>query len=126
MEVECHLIFTGRNEVVAKVIFLQASVCPRGGGASSGGVSALGGCLLGGVPPQKILLKFCFFFFLFSSTFFLISLGIPPPRSTLEHMVNKRPVHILLECILVFSANTAIKLHLYSLRTALNRSSLQG
>ena len=25
-------IFTGRNEVVAKVIFLQASVCPQRGG----------------------------------------------------------------------------------------------
>ena len=41
-------IITGRNEVVAKVIFLQASLCPQGGvylvpgGVWSGG-SGLGG-----------------------------------------------------------------------------------
>ena len=29
-------IITGRNEVLAKVIFLQACVCPRGGGGGSG------------------------------------------------------------------------------------------
>ena len=32
---EFKLIFTGRNEVVAKVMFLQACVCPRGGGVSA-------------------------------------------------------------------------------------------
>ena len=47
------LIFTVRNEV-AKAMFLQAFVCPRGlsapGGVSALGVSAPGGCLLlGGV-----------------------------------------------------------------------------
>ena len=56
-----HPIITVRNEV-AKVMFLQVSVCPRGGGAWSDGVSAprgvpglgevsaSGGCLLWGVP----------------------------------------------------------------------------
>ena len=48
------LCFTGRNEVVAKVIFLQASVCPQGDGPGGvcipggGGVSTPGGCLVGG------------------------------------------------------------------------------
>ena len=44
-------IFTGRNEVVAKVMFLQVCVCPRGGGC-------LPQCMLGchtppdgGTPP---------------------------------------------------------------------------
>ena len=43
-------IITGRNEVMAKVIFLQACVCPRGGGGVLNlgglvrGVSGLGGC----------------------------------------------------------------------------------
>ena len=41
---ECCLV-TGRNEVVAKVIFLQVSVCPRGGVLSpGGGVLSPGGC----------------------------------------------------------------------------------
>ena len=46
------LLFTGRNEVVAKVIFLQVSVCPRGGGG------CLPQCMLGchtppdGEPPR--------------------------------------------------------------------------
>ena len=35
-------IFTGRNEVLAKVIFSQASVCPQGGFLQ----------ILGGVPPN--------------------------------------------------------------------------
>ena len=39
-------IITGRNEVVAKVIFLQACVCPRGGVLSpGGGVLSPGGIL---------------------------------------------------------------------------------
>ena len=38
------LFFTGRNEVVAKVIFLQASVCPRGVCLVPGGVLSPGGC----------------------------------------------------------------------------------
>ena len=44
-------LITGRNEVVAKVIFLQASVCPQGGCLVWGGVCSWwcllpGGCLL--------------------------------------------------------------------------------
>ena len=37
-------IFTGHNEVVAKVIFLQASVCPQGG---------LPQCMSGYQPPRR-------------------------------------------------------------------------
>ena len=42
------LIFTGRNEVVAKVMFLQVCVCPRGGGC-------LPQCMLGchSPPPDQ-------------------------------------------------------------------------
>ena len=36
-------IITGRNEVVAKVIFLQACVCPQGGGVSAS--------VHAGIPP---------------------------------------------------------------------------
>ena len=50
---------TGRNEVLAKVIFSQASVCPQGGSFFSGGVFfggsskfSGGGVFLGGVPPN--------------------------------------------------------------------------
>ena len=54
------------------------------------GVWSGGGLGLGsGTPPQ-------IFFF----DFFLISLETPP-GSRLRHMVNERPVRILLECILV-------------------------
>ena len=97
-------VITGRNEVVAKVIFLHLFVilftvgcllpggsANRGGvcswGVCSGGVSAHGGCLLpGGVcsggcmPPQKIFnfyFKFILNFFFYFD--FLFLLGIPPP-----------------------------------------------
>ena len=46
------LLVTGRNEVLAKVIFSQASVCPQGGsffGGGGGSSKFLGG---GGVPPN--------------------------------------------------------------------------
>ena len=70
-------IITGRNEVVAKVIFLQASVCPQGSvlnpgglylvpgrgylvpGGMVGGGCGPGGCNLGGVvlaPPHFFLI----------------------------------------------------------------------
>ena len=39
----CSLIITGRNEVVAKVMFLQACVCPQGGVSAS---------VHAGIPPQ--------------------------------------------------------------------------
>ena len=77
----------------AKVMFLQVCVILFTGG---------GGCLSAcwdtptphpeeQTPPQKIF--FAFFFL----HFFCI-----PPESRLRHTVNKRPVRILLECILVF------------------------
>ena len=86
-------LVTGRNEVVAKVMFLQVSVCPQGGRE--------GVCLSAwwdtrsppapGTPPRP---------------------GTPPgpgrspPGSRLQHTVYERPVRILLECILVFIAIT--------------------
>ena len=86
-EREWKRIFTGRNEVLAKVIFLQACVCPQGGG---------GGLVPGGVwspifrggrgvwsPIFRGVSKFS---------------GGVSNRNT----VNVRPVRILLECILVF------------------------
>ena len=52
-------IITGRNEAVAKVIFLQVSVCPQGGGRVSASVHAGmpypprdGPPLDGGNPPR--------------------------------------------------------------------------
>ena len=63
-------IITGRNEVVAKVIFLQVSVCPQGGVLSPGGVvcgGVVGGC--GVSDPQFFLIYFFFFFDFFD--FFL-------------------------------------------------------
>ena len=98
-------IFTSRNEVVAKVMFLQASVIMFTGGVSASvhvGIphSPLGADTPQGadtLPPKK---------------------QIPPqsrqppkkqtppqkadpPRSRLRHTVNEQPVRILLECILV-------------------------
>ena len=40
------LLFTGRNEVVAKVMFLQVCVCPQGGGC-------LPQCMLGCHTPPR-------------------------------------------------------------------------
>ena len=80
-------IFTGRNEVLAKVIFLHLSVIHsvhRGGG----GLQFFGGSPIfrGG------------FFFLISSVF---GDTTPPPGTRHWNTVNVRPVRILLECILV-------------------------
>ena len=91
------VIFTGRNEVLAKVIFSQASVIHsvhRGGVCSkfSGGVSApnfwgggVGGCVCskfgGGVSAPNFQGR-----------------GV-----CLRNTVNVRPVRILLECILLFT-----------------------
>ena len=113
------LIITGRNEVVAKVMFLQVCVCPQGGGC-------LPQCMLGyhppdqadppgpGRPPRTRQNP--------------LDQGDPtgpgrppqdqadppppgpgrppgtrqtPPGSRLQHTVYERPVRILLECILV-------------------------
>ena len=89
------------------------------GGSGPGGVWSQGGLVPGGchgppeqTRPQFFFLIFNFFFFNFFKNFFffkffkfyfyfLFLLGIPPPRSWLGHMVNERPVRILLECILV-------------------------
>ena len=82
------LAITGRNEVVAKVMFLQVCVCPRGGGG------CLPQCILGcqtrpppapprsGRPPRD-------------------QADPPPPPGSIQHTVYERPVRILLECILV-------------------------
>ena len=78
------IIFTGRNEVLAKVIFSQACVILFTGGCllqiSEGGVCSkfLGGCLL------------------------QILGGSGPGGSNFRNAVNVRPVRILLECILVY------------------------
>ena len=90
------ILFTVRNEV-AKVMFLQARVCPRGGGLLPGGVCSRGmsapGCVCseGGVcsrgvsaPGRSALLQG--------------GLLCPPPR---ERQLLLRTVRILLECILV-------------------------
>ena len=73
-------IFTGRNEVLAKVIFLHLSVILfTGGGVWSRGVSNFSGGLQffgGGVVGVMV-------------------------RTRHRNTVNVRPVRILLECILV-------------------------
>ena len=48
----------------------------------------------GGTPPPKFKKKIFFWF--------LLSLGILPLGSRVKHIVNERPVGIVLECILVF------------------------
>ena len=88
-------IFTGRNEVVAKVMFLHVSVILLTGGKGVSGQNPPRGDQAdtppgpGRHPP---------------------GLGRPcpprqgettPPGRRLQHTVNERPVRILLECILV-------------------------
>ena len=93
-------VITGRNEVVAKVIFLHlfvilftGGVSAPGGGLLTGGVSVPGGVCFGWVSapgggllwgvyaPQKFFnFYFKFFFKIFFFYFdFLFLLGIPPP-----------------------------------------------
>ena len=87
-------IFTGRNEVVAKVMFLHVSVILLTGGVS--GEPPPGP----GRPP--------------------LDQADPPPgprrppagKNTLQHTVNERPVRILLECILVTYAILNLSLHI--------------
>ena len=88
-------IITGRNEVLAKVIFSQASVCPRGGG---GGIPAClaGQSQRGGLVPGVSNFSGGSSNFSGGLQFFG---GSPIFRNT----VNVWPVHILLECILVYS-----------------------
>ena len=96
-EIDFNCIFTGRNEVVAKVMFLQVCVCPRGGGC-------LPQCMLGchALPPGSGRPH--------RDQADPLGPGSPPgtrqtptpltrqtpPGSRLQHMVR-----ILLECILV-------------------------
>ena len=81
---ECHTLFhfiTGRNEVVAKVIFLHLSVILfTGGGGGSASIHAGIPTPPDHTPPEQTPL---------------------PPGSRLQHTVYERPVRILLECILV-------------------------
>ena len=79
-------IFTGRNEVLAKVIFSQASVCPQwGGGVSQHALQ---------VSPG-------------GSPIFWVGVGGSPifrgggVSTGIRNTVNVRPVRILLECILL-------------------------
>ena len=87
-------------------------------GVSGPGVSSLGGVWSRGVTPQIFFFIFLgsflggiLFFWIFLKNFFLDFVfdleflffwGSPPARSRLRHMVNERPVRILLECILVY------------------------
>ena len=80
-----HCLFTGRNEVVAKVIFLHLSVILFTGGGSA---SVHAGIPPGPDPPSGTP----------PST---PPSGTPSPESRPRHTVNERPVRILLECILV-------------------------
>ena len=83
------LIFTGR-EVVAKVIFLHLSVI-----LFTGGVSA---SVHAKIPPPREQTPPRADTPLGADTPLA---AYTPPGSRLRHMVNERPVCILLECILV-------------------------
>ena len=92
-------IVTGRNEVVAKVMFLHVSVILSTGGVLQAGRGPPGpgrpplagrtppplgeSPLAGRTPPPR-------------------GPGRPPPGRRLQNTVYERPVRILLECILVF------------------------
>ena len=81
-------IFTGRNEVVAKVMFLHVCVILFTGGVSGKGEPPPEQTPpRADTPPEQI--------------------PPPPPGSTVQHTVNERPVSILLECILVRSVYTS-------------------
>ena len=74
-------VFTGRNEVVAKVMFLHVSVILLTGG------------VLQRTPPRDQA----------ENPPPPRQGKTPPPGNRLQHTVNERPVRILLECILVFT-----------------------
>ena len=111
--IEHTVIITGRNEVVAKVMFLQVCVCPQGGRVSA---SVHAGMPYpprwrtpprdgepprwrtppmenppNGEPPGWR-----------TPRMENPPDGEPPPGSRLQHTVYERPVRILLECILVY------------------------
>ena len=81
-------VITGRNEVVAKVMFLHVCVI-----LFTGGVSRQGEPPLAGRPPRQ------------GDPPRADTPGTrpPPPGSRLQHTVYERPVRILLECILVLT-----------------------
>ena len=87
-------IFTGRTEVVAKVIFLHLSVIHsvhRGEGVC---LSACWDTPLGAdtsPPPERTPPR----------ADNPPGADTPPPESRLQHRVYERPVRVLLECILV-------------------------
>ena len=92
-------IFTGRNEVLAKVIFSQACVIlfTGGGGMVWGGLQFFGGAsnfsgfFLGGVVSN----------FSGGPPIFQVGLQFFGGGGLHRNTVNVRPVRILLECILV-------------------------
>ena len=112
------LLITGRNEVVAKVMFLQVCVCPQGGRVSASVHAGMPypprmenppewRTPLDGEPPRMET----------PPNAEPPPDGepprdgepppdggthTPPPRSRLQHTVYERPVRILLECILVY------------------------
>ena len=95
-------IFTGRNEVVAKVIFVHLSVILFTGGMSA---SVHADTPLPEQTPPRSRHPQAADIPLEADT----PLGADnpprsrhPPRSRLWYTVNERPVRILLECILVF------------------------
>ena len=90
-------MFTGRNEVVAKVIFLHLFVILFTGG---GGLPQ---CVMGCHPPHPPRSKHppgpdppC------------PPEQTPPQGSRLQYTVNERPVRILLECILVLHVSVIL------------------
>ena len=110
---QCLSIFTGRNEVLAKVIFSQACVILSTGGSGPGGVSGPGGLqILGGVWSRGVLQIFRGggvwsrgVLQIFGGGRGLVPGGFSKFSGGGLHrnMVNVRPVRILLECILVTS-----------------------
>ena len=88
------IIFTGRNEVVPKIMFLHVSVILSTGGGLQAGPpsrenppSGQGEPPWAGKPPQDQADP--------------PDQADTPPGRRLQHTVNERPVRILLECILV-------------------------
>ena len=75
-------VITGRNEVVAKVMFLHVSVILYTGGEGVSGEPPPPRDQADTTPPGPRRTP-------------------PPPGRRLQHTVNERPLRILLECILV-------------------------
>ena len=82
--IELSSFVTGRNEIVAKVMFLLMSVILLTRGVSASVHAGIQTPLEQTPPPRA-------------------DTHLPSPGSRLRHTVNERPVRILLECILVFT-----------------------